>query len=53
MLFLTSLSPLFCSTHSLLVLEYDRKDSGELGQLGAQIRKKRFESYNQVGLIIC
>ena len=29
-----------------LVLEYDRKDDGELGQLGLQIRKKRFEGYN-------
>ena len=29
-----------------LVLEYDRHDDGELGQLGMQIRKKRFESYN-------
>ncbi len=28
------------------VLEYDRKESGELGQLGLQIRKKRFEGYN-------
>lgn len=29
-----------------LVLEYDRHEDGELGQLGLQIRKKRFESYN-------
>ncbi len=29
-----------------LVLEYDRNENGELGQLGLQIRKKRFESYN-------
>lgn len=30
-----------------LVLELDRQDNGSLGQLGLQIRKKRFESYNQ------
>lgn len=30
-----------------LVLELDRREDGELGQLGAQIRKKRFEGYNQ------
>ena len=41
------LHPLSCSLHTV-VLEYDRKDNGELGQLGMQIRKKRFESYNQV-----
>lgn len=29
-----------------LVLELDRKETGELGQLGLQIRKKRFEGYN-------
>ena len=29
-----------------LVLEHDRKIDGELGQLGLQIRKKRFEGYN-------
>ena len=31
-----------------IVLELDRQPSGELGRLGNQIRKKRFESYNQV-----
>ena len=30
-----------------LVLELDRQEHGQLGQLGEQIRKKRFESYNQ------
>lgn len=30
-----------------MVLEVDRQDRGQLGQLGEQIRKKRFESYNQ------
>jgi hypothetical protein len=35
-----------------LVLELDRNDlTGELGQLGLQIRKKRFESYNQKWLV--
>jgi hypothetical protein len=29
-----------------LVVEYDRNAHGDLGQLGLQIRKKRFESYN-------
>lgn len=29
-----------------LVLELDRKEGGELGQLGLQIRKRRFEGYN-------
>jgi hypothetical protein len=28
------------------VLEQDRKNDGELGKLGDQIKKKRFESYN-------
>lgn len=31
-----------------LVLEYDRKQSGEIGQLGQQVLRKRFESYNKV-----
>lgn len=30
----------------LVVLELDRKPSGDLGQLGSQIRKKLFESHN-------
>jgi hypothetical protein len=30
-----------------LVLEVDRQANGQLGQLGEQIRKKRFESYTQ------
>jgi hypothetical protein len=30
------------------VLEFDRKDNGAMGQLGQQILKKRFESYNKV-----
>jgi hypothetical protein len=39
-----------------IVLELDRKINGELGQLGMQIRKKRFEGYNmqwlqEVGII--
>jgi hypothetical protein len=35
-----------------LVLELDRNDlTGELGQLGLQIRTKRFESYNQKWLM--
>lgn len=29
-----------------MVLELDRKNNGELGSLGVQIRKKRFEGYN-------
>jgi len=29
-----------------IVLEHDRREEGELGQLGLQIRKKRFEGYN-------
>eukprot|EP01041_Mallomonas_annulata_P004763 gene4763-9474_t len=33
-----------------LVLELDRKEDGELGVLGQQIKRKRFESYNQVFL---
>lgn len=33
-----------------LVLELDRRDGGALGALGAQIRKKRFEGYNQMWL---
>lgn len=34
-----------------LVQELDRKMDGELGQLGTQIRKKRFEGYNQPWLV--
>lgn len=35
-----------------LVLEVDRNEiTGELGQLGLQIRKKRFDSYNQKWLL--
>jgi hypothetical protein len=34
-----------------LVQELDRKKDGELGQLGVQIRKKRFEGYNQQWLV--
>lgn len=34
-----------------LVLELDRKETGELGQLGLQIRKKRFEGYNSQWLV--
>lgn len=34
-----------------LVQELDRKMDGELGQLGTQIRKKRFEGYNQQWLL--
>ena len=30
-----------------LVLEHDRKAGGELGALGVQIRKKRYEGYNR------
>jgi len=33
------------------VLEQDRQENGELGRLGAQIKKKRFESYNSQYLI--
>lgn len=33
-----------------IVLEYDRKNTGEMGQLGKQVLKKRFESYNKVWL---
>merc|ERR1711871_312931 len=33
------------------VLEQDRQDNGELGRLGTQIKKKRFESYNRQYLI--
>jgi hypothetical protein len=32
------------------VLEQDRKDDGELGKLGNQIKKKRFEGYNSAWL---
>lgn len=35
---------------SEIVLEYDRKPTGELGQLGKQVLKKRFESFNKVWL---
>ncbi len=33
------------------VLEFDRKNTGEPGQLGREIIKKRFESYNRVWLL--
>ena len=33
------------------VLEQDRQENGELGRLGAQIKKKRFESFNRQYLI--
>lgn len=33
-----------------IVLELDRQPTGQLGKLGMQIRKKRFESYNQAWL---
>lgn len=33
-----------------LVLELDRQVDGSLGQLGLQIRKRRFEAYNQLWL---
>ena len=33
-----------------LVLEYDRLNNGDLGQLGKQIRKKRYEGFNMVWL---
>jgi hypothetical protein len=33
-----------------IVLEYDRKDNGELGALAKSILKKRFENYNRVWL---
>jgi hypothetical protein len=29
------------------VLEYDRKPTGELGAMGNQVLKRRFESYNK------
>lgn len=32
------------------VLEIDRKETGELGSLGCEIKKKRFESYNAIWL---
>lgn len=35
---------------SEFVLEYDRKNDGTLGQLGKQVIKKRFESYNKAWL---
>ncbi len=35
---------------SCTVLEYDRKDDGELGTLAKTIVKKRFENYNKVWL---
>ncbi len=31
-----------------LVLEFDRNNSGEPGQLGSEIIRKRFESYNRI-----
>jgi hypothetical protein len=34
-----------------LVLEVDRQEDGQLGQLGQQIRKKRFKSFNQRWLL--
>jgi hypothetical protein len=38
-----------CLTHfSIAVLEFDRKPNGEIGQLGQQILKKRFMSFNKV-----
>ena len=33
-----------------LVLEYDRLNNGDLGQLGKQIRKKRYEGFNMIWL---
>ena len=36
-----------------LVLEYDRQPTGDLGQLGLQIRKKRFEGYNKAWVTVC
>jgi len=33
-----------------IVLEYDRKENGELGALAKSILKKRFENYNRVWL---
>ena len=36
-----------------LVSEYDRQPTGELGQLGMQIRKKRFEGFNQAWVAQC
>ena len=36
-----------------LVLELDRKSDGTLGQMSMQIRKKRFEGYNQTWLLAC
>ncbi len=33
------------------MLEFDRKVTGEPGQLGREIIKKRFESYNRVWLV--
>ncbi len=35
------------------MLEFDRQPNGELGQLGVQIRKKRFEGYNQAWISMC
>ena len=42
--------PVFIHDDSPLytVLEFDRKASGEPGQLGQEIIRKRFESYNKV-----
>ncbi|CAE7385495.1 KAP115 [Symbiodinium microadriaticum] len=34
-----------------LVLELDREPTGDLGELGRKIRKKRFDSYNQKWLL--
>lgn len=34
----------------ILVYEFDRKSNGEPGQLGREIIRKRFESYNKVWL---
>ena len=33
------------------VLEQDRQEDGELGRLGTQIKKKRFESFNRQYLV--
>ncbi len=34
----------------MIVLEHDRKPDGSVGQLGKQVIKRRFESYNKVWL---
>ena len=37
----------------MIVLEFDRKINGEPGQLGQEIIRRRFESFNKIWLANC